>query len=352
MLWYSISAGHKVLLDLREQGSLLSIVLSPLFGFMFLIGWIHFFQTIPGKDLPDQLLKYFPKWLTRTILGIISIMWFFAGLISLISFVFTLKRFLTPETPAIFITIIFLTFITFGILLRTKSILYTIEIVLLITFPFLILLILKALTSSEFELDFVKEAVMHINHFPSFSAIANSFYVYLGVSNLIIFNNQFQQHDFTFKWKDYLIAVLLCLGTLFVSFFIPIGLLGYENIDTIPYPMMTASDTLRMPLGIIERVLYIALTVSIFTTFLNILVHWHVVVQIAKKLIMTKKNIHQPINWLLGIIIGTFWIISIYLINVINEYQLITFSKLFNNMLPFFFFTMILLFQYLKRRAR
>jgi len=352
MLGYSISAGHKVLLDLREKGALLAIVLSLFLGFVVLFGFIHFFQTVPGKDLPDLLLKYFPKWLSGIVLGIIFIIWFFAGLISLISFVFTLKRFLTPETPAVFITIIMLTFITFGIILRTKSILYTIEIVLVITFPFLILLLLKALTSNEFELDYVKEAVMHINHLPSLTAIANSFYAYLGVTNLIIFNNQFQQHNFTFTWKDYLIAVSLCLGTLFVSFFIPIGLLGYDNTDTILYPMMTASDTLRLPLGIIERVLYITLTISIFTTFLSILVHWHIAVQIAKKLIRKKQNNNQQLYWSLILIIGTFWVISIYMINVINEYQLINLSKLFNNTLPFFLFTMILLFQYLKRRAR
>ncbi|AWI12410.1 hypothetical protein CQJ30_09720 [Caldibacillus thermoamylovorans] len=352
MLGYSISEGHKILLNLKEQGSLLAMVLSVFLGFIILFGFIRFFQTVPGKDLPDLLLAYFPKWLSFIVLGIISVVWFIAGLVSLISFVFILKRFLTPEIPTVFMIIIFLTFITFGILLRTKSILYTLEIVLLITFPFLILLLLKAITSNEFELDYVKEAVMHINHFPSFSAIANSLYVYLGITNLIIFNNQFQQHDFTFTWKDYLIALLLCLGTLLVSFFIPIGLLGYENIDTIPHPMMIATDTLIMPLGIIERVLYVMLTVSIFTTFLSILVHWHVVVQITKKLISTKKITSKQKNWIIVLIIGAFWVISIYLINVFNEYWLLAVSRFFNNLLPFFFFPMILLFQYLKRRAR
>lgn len=352
MLGYSISAGHKILLNLKEEGALLAILLSVFFGFFIFFGFIRFFQTVPGKDLPEVLLERFPKWLSTILLTLISFVWFFAGLISLTTFIFTLKRFLTPETPIFFMMVIFLIFTTFGMLLKTKSVLYTLEIVLIITFPFLILLLLKALTSDEFELEYVKEAAMHIIHFPNYSAIANSLYVYLGITNLIIFNNQFQEHKLKFTWKDYSLSLFLCFGTLLISFFIPIGLLGFENIDTVPYPMITTSDALRMPLGVIERVLFVALIISIFTTFLSIILHWHVVIQIMKKLIKTKRFVWKKVNFLFIGIISIFWVTCIYLVMVLNENQLLNLSKYFNNIIPIFFSFMFVLFYVLKRRAR
>lgn len=352
MLGYSISAGHKILLNLKEEGALLAIVLSVFFGFFIFFGFIRFFQTVPGKDLPEVLGERFPKWIVTIILTMIAIVWFSAGLVSLITFIFTLKRFLTPETPILFMMVIFLIFTTFGMLLKTKSVLYTLEIVLIITFPFLILLLLKALTSDEFELEYVKEAVMHIVHFPNYSVMANALYVYLGITNLIIFNNQFQEHNLKFTWKDYFLSLFLCFGTLLASFFIPIGLLGFENIDTVPYPMITASDALLMPLGVVERVLFVALIISIFTTFLSILLHWHVVIQIVKKLIKSKKFVWNNINFLLLGVISIFWIVSIYLITVLNENKLLVFSENFNNIIPMFFSLMFVLFYVLKRRAK
>lgn len=352
ILAFNITEGHKILLNQKEYGALQGMILSIVFGFIILFAFVRFFQRYPGKDLPDLMLENFPKLFSVLVLLAIAIIWFIVGLISLVTFTFTLKRFLTPESSTLLIASIFLIFITYGIFLRTKSVLYTIEIVLLMILPVDFFLILKSITSNDFKIDFVSESIMHINHLPNFTSISTALYIYFGIVNLLIFNNQFQEHEISFTWKDFCLSVLFGFFYLLVGFFIPIGLLGYDNIGTVTNPIITATDALRMPLGIIERVLFITLTEVIFSTFICILLQWHVVIQILKKIFKTKKFIWHNINFLFVAIVVLLWGTTIYTINVLNEYSLLVFVQNFFYILPFFLIFMLLLFYLIKRRQK
>ncbi|MBS4201984.1 GerAB/ArcD/ProY family transporter [Bacillus sp. FJAT-49732] len=342
----------KILLYSRKDGAIIAIVLAIIAGTIVIYAFVRFFKTFPGKDYPELIKKTFSPWLYFPYLLFLALIWFIAGLHALVTYSFLLKRFLTPDMSIIWIASTFLIFISYGILMHTKSILYTIEALLLIFVPIILFLIVKTYSSPEFVWDFVRESIMYVYHFPSYMAFTAAFYVYLGITNLVIFNRAFTKHGIQISRKQVLLMASAGVVILSTIFFAPIGMSGFEQIDKLVYPSISTSDTLRMRYGIIERVLYLFLLFFLAITFLNLLIHWHVSIEFLKSLFWIKKFKHKENNLTPFIFLTTFWIVALITATYLNEYQVFTYARYFFYMLPITTSIIILTFWFIKRRVK
>ncbi|MCJ8009971.1 GerAB/ArcD/ProY family transporter [Lederbergia wuyishanensis] len=342
----------KNLLNERRDGAIISMVLAIGAGMLVIYAFLWFFSKFPGKDYPELLKKHSPKWIHFPFLLFLALFWFIAGLNTLITYTFLLKRFLTPDMSVVWIASTFLIFISFGILMHTKGILYTIEAILLISSPLIVFLIAKAYMSSEFEWDFVREAAMHVYRMPSYNAFSSAFYIFLGITNLIIFNRAWSTKKIQVSVKHVFLMGLAGIMILITIYVVAIGMNGFESIDQLVYPAITTSDTLRMQYGMIERVLYLFLLFFLAITFLNLLLHWHITVEILKSVIWFKKFKWKENNLTPLIFLAIFWSVSLYTATSLDEYHLFTYTRFFFNTLPFITLILIISFWFIKRRAK
>lgn len=345
-----VASVPKILLKERMDGVILSMLLSIITGMIVVYAFMRFFQLFPGQGLPELMKGYLPKWFTYPYLILTAILWYVAGFITLITYTFLLKRFLTPNMPLIWIVAIILFFISYGVLMKTERVLYTVEIVLLCTIPLILFMIFKAFATKDFEWDFVMEAVMYIQKFPNYNAYTASLYLFLGSANIIIFNRVFSKSHLKNALVLFIVAIT---GTLILltTFFVPIGINGFENVETLVYPAVSTADSLRMPYGIIERILYLFLMFFLAITFLSLIIHWHVSMELLKSVFSMKNFTWKNKNLTPYIFLVIFWIVGIVLVMYLTEYQLVIYTGYFFKQLPFIFAFMFLLFLIIKRKA-
>ncbi|MCM3112580.1 GerAB/ArcD/ProY family transporter [Lederbergia lenta] len=340
-----------ILIQSRKEGVIISMILSVVGGLVITYLLVKFFNAFPGEGLPEVLKKYMPKWLTTPLMIYIAITWFAAGLITLTTYSFLIKRFLTPDMRLSWIVICFLIFISYGILMKSKSVLYTLEIVFLSITPLILLLIIKAYGSKDIEWDFVRESMMYIRHLPNYSAFTASLFIFLGPANLIIFNRVFTKKQFI-KWKQILMLGAVGVFVLFTTYFVPIGFNGFEHIETIVYPWSMTSDSIRMPYGLVERVMYMFMLFFLAITFMSMLIHWHVAIELFLNVIYFKRFKWKKHNLTPFLFVVLFWIITLKVVTYLTEPELVTATRYFFNVLPFSFSALLIIFWLIKRRAR
>ncbi|MFD1706435.1 GerAB/ArcD/ProY family transporter [Siminovitchia sediminis] len=351
MIANMISAVSKILMDHKKDGIFLSMLLAVLSGMVIVYVFGKFFSKFPGKDLQTLLEEYTPVWVSKPVLFLTVLHWFISGVLSIVSYTFMLKRFLTPEMPITWIATTILIIISYGILMNTKSVLYTIENILLFSLPIVLYLVFKAYTNRLFEWDFVREAFMYVNTLPTYSSYAAAMFIFLGITNIVVFNPVFKD-PIKMTWKHTLFTGFLGSLVLLTLYLVPIGMNGFERVDHLVYPAISTSDTLRMTFGIIERVLYLFLPLFLAISILNLLLHWHVAIEACKSLFFPKWLKWRNTNYTPHLYIAVFWVITLITIKSLSEYSLLQYSKYFYNLIPlsslFYFF----IFWLIRRRAK
>ena len=346
-----ISAVPKILLDQRLNGTIPSMLLSVIFSFLLVYLFVKFFNKFPSKGLPELLKEFTSPWFYYPFLITIIAFWFVGGLITLITYSFMLKRFMTPDMSLIWIASSILIFVSFGILMNTKSVLNTVENVLFFTIPVIIYMMVKPFFSDQFEWDFVREAIMHVNHLPSYSAFSASSFVYVGIMNIIIFNRAFTQTKRRLTWKQLLLIGITGISVLSAAYFVPIGLNGFNKINDLVYPAITTSDTLRMKFGLIERLIYLFMPFFLAISFLSMLIHWHVAIETCKDVIWLKRFKWKKVNLTPYLYLAVFWIITLKLVTALSEYEVYLYSSYFFNAVPGLVAVFFFICWFIKRRA-
>lgn len=346
-----IASVPTILLQFHKEGSVSSMILAVVGGTILVTIYTRFFNHFPGMTLPDLLKKTTAKWFYNPFLFFLALMWFVAGLITLITFTFLLFRFVTPEMSVSQIGLTIIISVIFGCLMKTDRVLYTIEMILLITFPLILFIFYKAYTSDELEWGFVREAALYINQLPNIESLSSCFFLFLGVANLFIFNRFFTRKQ-NFGWKHIALIGIIATLTLFTTYFVPIGFNGFDNIDNLVYPWISTSDSLRMQFFIIERVQFVFLLFYLGIAFISILIHWHVSMEFLKFVFNLEKMKYKEFNFGIYIPVPFFIGTSFLIVNVLNEYQLFRFSSIFYKALIFFFPLLILLFFFIKRSIK
>ncbi|KGR78081.1 GerAB/ArcD/ProY family transporter [Ureibacillus manganicus] len=340
-----------VLFQNRKDGAILSMVLALIVGVCCIYFFTNFFNSFPGKTLPDMLKQTMPKWFSIIFTFVLVIVWFVAGLITLITYTILLIRFLTPETSLIMGTITILLFVTFGCFMKAEKVLYTIEIIFVITMPLILFIFLIGYFNTHIEWQYIKVAYTFINTFPQIFPFAAALYLFLGVMNLIIFNQFFTVKQ-TFGWKQLFIITIIGAGVLFTTYFIPIGFQGFENIDTMMYPWISTADSMRLKYGVIERVVFIFLLFYLAFSVISLLIHWHVTIELLKSVFNFNKLKIRGIQFIPFIVISIFSIITIIAVQLINELNLYFFTTYFFVSFLFLVPCLMLVLWIVKRRFK
>ncbi|MFJ7666605.1 GerAB/ArcD/ProY family transporter [Lysinibacillus sp. NPDC097195] len=346
-----IASVPRILMRESENGVILSMVLAVIAGVLLTITVINLFRYFPNMTFPEILKKSTSKWFYYPVLFYFAISWYGAGLITLTTYVLLFNTFLSYETSITVTTLAFLFIISFGLLMKEKSILYITELVLIIFLPVIFFLIVKIYTDPKLEWDFVKVAMTYMNTLPGYNTFSASTYVFIGAVNIIIFNKYMK-----IKKKAGLkqIAILSAIGlfTLFTTYFIPIGFNGFEQIGDLTFPWVTTSDSVRMKYSIIERLTFLFVIVFIGVAFISLLIHWYVSLKLFESIFQFHQLKQKAKNITSYCLVVLFGLIAIIVTRQINEFELVKLSMYFYDLLPIFYSVLIISLLIAKRRLK
>lgn len=346
----TVASMPKILLLNKEEGAIIAILLAIVIGMVFCYFVGRFYQGFPGKDLPQLMDEHLPKFINVLFYFMIGIVWFVAGLLSVVTYSFFIKRFLSPNTNLSYIVSLILIFIYYGALMKTKSVLYAIESIFIFTLPLILFIMIKGSTNPDFEWDFVKVSLMHIYQMPKYSTVCAAAFIFWGPANLIIFNRVMTKKQ-KMSWKSLLMIGIVGAGILGTVYFVPIGMLGFAGVDNVISPSITTADTLHFKYWIIERVLFFTLMLFLAIIFISILIHWHVAIELLKKVVYVKKFKWKNQNLTPHLFLIIFWLLSLKVVTYLTEYQLVKYTSYFYSLFPVLLLLMFLIFVVIKRRA-
>lgn len=351
MITNIIASVPKVLVNHYKDGVIISIILAVIVGLVLLRIVVSLFNYFPGESYLDLMKKYCSKWFYTPILFYFAVSWFIAGLITLVTYVFLFKIFFSFETSITVTTLAFLIVISFGVLMKSESVLNTIEIVFLLLLPVILFMLVKVVGDDKIEWDYVKVAMTYMNHMPSYSPVTASCYIFIGAVNIILFNKYFHVKQ-KVGVKQLSIIGVAGFTVLFLTYLVPIGFHGFDGIDNLTFPWVSTSDAVRMKYGIIERVVFIFIIVLLGIAYMSLLVHWHVSMKIFESVFTIKKLAWKNNNLTPHLFMLLFGIVAIVIIRTLNEYELFELSKVFFNTLPVFYALLIFTLLLLKRRVK
>ncbi|WP_123040312.1 GerAB/ArcD/ProY family transporter [Cohnella candidum] len=262
----------RLLMNERFDGAIMSVILAVIIGSTSAILFTKAMRKFPGEGLPEITARMLPGFLRIPLLLFLGVMWAIAGAVILISFSMITLRFLNPEANATVLLLCYCTVGAWSARFRPVAILNLAEFIIVLNSPFVLYIMFKTLSSPWFDWDSVKILSDYVLHPPTWTAVAAASYPFTGYINMALYNRAFNQTRLKGLWLIPIIGVSI----LFVSFVVPIGLLGIDSSGDYLYTWITAADTLRMQYGFIERVVYLFLFIYIGFSLLFVTVTWNV----------------------------------------------------------------------------
>ncbi len=311
MLTNMVALTPRILIAGNNSGTVLALVLALPVGMILTYMIISLFSRFPGQGLPEILKQHVPKWIATPVLLFFALCWYLAGLSTLIIYTFIIFRYLTPEMSIYTIVLTFVFVVTYGILMTTRNILYMSEIVILIVVPFIIFIQIKGYLSPSLKWDYIRIAVMHINHFPDYTAFSTSLFIVIGAANLIIFNRYFTKLKKPSR-KGMALLTVVCTFILFTTYFLPIGFGGFDSLKNVLYPWIMTSDSIRMKFGVIERIVFIFIGAYLALSVISMTIHWHVSIQLLSSIFHFKRLKWKTYNLTIPFFVVCFWIAAIF----------------------------------------
>ncbi|PIC83200.1 GerAB/ArcD/ProY family transporter [Sporosarcina sp. P1] len=347
-----IASSPRILFAKSEHGAIVTMIIALFFGVFMNWALITSFKAFPGKSLPQILTLYLSKWIAIPALFIFGVIWYVSGLQTLITYIDILLRFITPEMSIYLVIAMFIPVITFGIIMQSRNILFTIELVFILALPVAAYYVIKLYFTEQVSWDQVAIAMTFIDNPPDYTVFSATTYLFVGAFDIIIFNSLLKK-KMTFGIKQALIVFSLGVFMIFTTYFIPIGVLGFDQVENILYPWILTSDSIRMKFGVIERVIFIFLLLFLAIAFLNITIHWHVACKLFQSVFDIEKmkiKSREKISFMIVIVI--FWLIAIYTTLKVTEYDLFLYSKYFFNSIPIVFIGLMIIMLVVNRRVK
>jgi len=277
------------LINERFSGSVMAIILSPFIGAIMLYMFTNALTKFPGEGLPEIFDHFYPRWLVSMIMIYKSFITGTSAAIVLSTYAVIITRFLNPEGNPYGIVLVLMVVCAFAATRSTVTVNFVLEIVLILSFPFVGFVLYKAIKSPLMNWDAVAIVAEHYNKMPSLLVIASATFVFTGFLNLSIFNRTFPT-NFRFKYRWLL--VLIAFIDLLMIFFIPIGVHGTEAVEHYVYIWSATADSTKMAYGFIERVLFLFLIVLLHLALAFTMVGWHMSIEFLRYLL--PNNIVNP----------------------------------------------------------
>ncbi|GIP22750.1 GerAB/ArcD/ProY family transporter [Paenibacillus sp. J22TS3] len=278
------------LISHRFSGAIMSILVAVPIGTLFTYLFVKGMSKFPQKGLPEILNENYPRILSILMLLGHVVIWYIAGLITLLSFVDVSLRYISSDVPPFTIMIGFLVVVCLSIRLTSESIMYALEVLIVLNIPLIIYFLLKGLLNPYFSWDAVMQIVTYSWTMPSFDSIAQATFIFSGYINLALFNRVFKNLRVRHFWLIGVAGFLILL----VSFLVPIGYLGTIGVERHVYPWFSTADVLRTRTFIVERILFIFYFTYLTLSLVSTIVHWHVALEFAKGIFVSRKQRTSP----------------------------------------------------------
>lgn len=309
MLTNMVSITPRILIVGSNKGTVLSLVLALLVGMILSYILVILFSRFPGQGLPEILKAYTSKWIGPPILLFFAVSWFIAGLFTLIIYTFIINRFLTPEMSINTIILTFVVVVTYGVFMGTKNILYMGEIIFILIVPLIFFIQIKGYLTPELKWDYIRVALMQVNHLPNYGSFTTSLFIVIGTANLVIFNRFFKKLKKPSR-KGMALLTFITAYILATTYFLPIGFGGFDSLENALYPWIMTSDSMRMKFGLIERVVFIFIGAFLALGVVSMIIHWHVSIQLLSSVIHFKRFTWKSYNLTLPFFIVIYWVIA------------------------------------------
>ncbi|MDR7316467.1 GerAB/ArcD/ProY family transporter [Brevibacillus nitrificans] len=241
----------RILMDERYEGAILSMIIGSIIGGVCMYIFTSAMMRFRGKGLPEILKHTLPKIVSTPLLLLLGSVSFISGALVLINYAFIVHRYLIPESPIYVLLILFVVVASFGALQSTNTVLYSTELVLILSLPLLLFSIIKAYTNPNMNFDEVRAMIDYTWILPNWKSLSVSTYAVTGYISLSIFNRAFTGFQtLRHRWA------IPCLGfsILLTAFFVPIGILGTDGVNDYIYTWVSTADWIRMKYAFIERV--------------------------------------------------------------------------------------------------
>ncbi|UGB32303.1 GerAB/ArcD/ProY family transporter [Metabacillus sp. B2-18] len=294
-----------VLIENRSNGSVLAMILAVPTGIIIIYFFTKYMSNFPYMGLPEILDKYAPKWFRLFFLSVQGVLWYVAGLVTLVAFTNISKQYINPDMDELLIMLTFLIVIVFGTTLPSKKVLYATEIILLLNLPFIAFIIFKSYFNDDLMWDSVRITITHFQDIPSFESTSTATFVYTGYTNLVIFNRLYKEVRVKYLWA----IGILGFFTLITTFIIPIGLNGFDGAESFTFPWIATTEAIRIELGFIERISFLFLGLYINVSLASVILHWHVGLEQLKAIFPTFK--FKKIDIKPFVIVGVFAVLAI-----------------------------------------
>lgn len=346
-----VAAVPRILIGKSSDGALLAIIIAICLGVFMNWLFINTMSNFPGKTVPQLFERHLSKWVGVPAVLLLALIWYIAGIQTLITYIDIMQHFLTTGMSVYLLFLMFIPCITLGFFMHSRNVLFSLEVLLVTLAPIMLLFLGELYFTRNVDWDYVKIAMTHIEKMPDYSVFAATIFLFLGSFDLILFNSMLT-NKIKFGWKQAGIIASFGVVALFTIYFMPIGILGFDEVEETLYPMILTSDSLRMKFGVIERVIFIFQLNFLAFAFLNILLHWHVAFKFLQFTFGTEKLKGKRKYFSNGLLVAALWGAALFMTILETEYDLFTYSEYYFNTLPAVFVLLMTLLFIVKRRAK
>lgn len=273
----------------RYDGAVMSIVLSPIFGYVFLYMFTNSLAKFPGKALPEIFSLFYPKWVVNIIIVYKSILIGIAAAIVVSVYAVITTRFLNPDANPYLILVLLMLCCAYGATRNSVSVTFVLEVVLVLSIPVIAFIMYKTIRNPLLNWDAIHVIANHYYHMPTVIAFAAASFVYTGYLNMGLFNRLLSPN---FRFKYLWLYPIIAFVVLIITFFVPIGIHGTETVSEYIFLWSATADSTRMMYGFIERMLFVYLIVLINLALMFTTVSWHIIVQYIRTIF--PKNVVNP----------------------------------------------------------
>jgi hypothetical protein len=277
MLANAIFFVTRILIEYRFEGTVSSLLLAIPIGMAMIYVFVRAIRKFPNQGLPEIMGAVKHRWLASGVIIYFALISMSAGVMVLMVFADITKRYINPDFTPLQAMLLYLIIVIYICRMKSATIIYVLELIIIFSFPFILFIISKTITSEQLWIDSMLEVATFVWKPPSWHSLAAATYVFSGFSNMIIFNRFIKSE---IKGWFYIVLLGLFIINLSSSFFIPIGLHGAEGVEEYVYPWFASADSTRFIYGFVERVLFIFLIMYTMISIITAVVYWHVALQL------------------------------------------------------------------------
>ncbi|MGU3473063.1 hypothetical protein ACLBWT_18195 [Paenibacillus sp. D51F] len=307
-----------VLIKDRMSGAVSSLIVAIVIGTLIAYASTSALARFPGMGLPEILRLFLPEWIVKMLLPLYAFMWFFAASFALIAFTLLMNRVLTPDQPEWNLMLILGLLCAYGATRSALTILYLLEITMLLVTPLVLLILFKGVRSPDLSWDAIYTIAKYVDRYPTLSSVGAGTFIFTGYINMAILN---RVNPPNFRLKGRWIIPVSGTLILLVTFFLPIGFHGTMGVERYLYVWTQTADSMTMKYGFIERVLFVFLFLYLGLSLVYTITGWNQAMEFI--LSMSKKykfqvdyTIAPAANWW---VCGSFFALSFVSLLFLNE---------------------------------